>query len=219
MSLLGAGDGNFTLSADLTTPSPRGLDVGDLNGDLIPDLVVGRAGCAVGVFLGQGGGAFAPATPVDMTVDMPDARLVDLDGDLALDLVVCASGRRIAIARGNGDGTFQNVNVPTVFNHWVHWNSIDVGDYNEDSIPDLLLATLSCCLLEYAVLLGNPDGTFQPAIEFNLEERPREARVADMNGDGHDDIVTMRENRGLAVRRGSGTKHSTTPSIRARPRH
>src|SRR5438045_1072000 len=64
---------------------------------------------------------------------------------------------------------------------------IAVGDLNEDGRADLIIAnTLST---SFSVLLGNGDGTFEPMTEFDAGDETSSATVADMNGDGHLDVI------------------------------
>jgi hypothetical protein len=70
--------------------------------------------------------------------------------------------------------------------------AIAVGDMNGDGIPDLVLTSncqLQTCLNGYVtVLLQNPNGSFQyPIIVAPADGGP--IALADMNGDGHLDIV------------------------------
>jgi FG-GAP-like repeat len=79
--------------------------------------------------------------------------------------------------------------------------SVAVADVNGDGKPDIIVANKcgnsSNC--EYylfgfggtlAVLLGNGDGTFQPAVAYaSRGETPVSVAVADVNGDGKPDII------------------------------
>lgn len=60
--------------------------------------------------------------------------------------------------------------------------SIAVGDFNRDGVPDLAVGDEN--LGEISVLLGNGDGTFQPAMSFAAGGIPRSLAVGDFNGDG-----------------------------------
>jgi hypothetical protein len=61
------------------------------------------------------------------------------------------------------------------------------GDFNEDGIADVVVSHLSSNTI--SVLLGNGDGTFQPAVSYPVGFGPSEIAVADFNGDGHLDLA------------------------------
>lgn len=83
---------------------------------------------------------------------------------------------------------------------WVY--SVAVGDLNGDGHPDLVVANLcgnySCYsypweppgIGQMGVLIGNGDGTFQPTIAYiSGGYDSYSVAIADVNGDGHPDLV------------------------------
>jgi hypothetical protein len=186
--------------------------IADLNGDGNMDLVVANewqspssALGEVAVFLGNGNGTFQP--PVIYTTGAYFGESVavgDLRGDGILDLVVtndclnlnqngnCSGVGAVSVLLGNGDGTFQPaVTYSTGQEDAV---SVAIADLRGDGIPDLVVAN-SCldadCLSGYAsVLLGNGDGTFQPAITYSSGgEYAESVAVADVTGSGIPDVI------------------------------
>jgi VCBS repeat protein len=67
-------------------------------------------------------------------------------------------------------------------------SSIATGDLNGDGYLDLVVANGGDSTV--SVLFGNPDGTFQPAIQFAAGNGPVSVVIADFNGDGNLDIAT-----------------------------
>jgi len=132
----------------------------------------------------------------------------DVNGDGHPDLVVadslqcgnCTNGG-VSVLLGNGDGTFQ---APVTYSSGgYNASSVAIGDVNGDGHPDLVIAN-QCqsidqngnCLGpgEVGVLLGNGDGTFQAPITFNSSGYSSDSvAIADLNGDGHLDLVVANQ--------------------------
>src|SRR5256712_3196603 len=51
------------------------------------------------------------------------------------------------------------------------------------------LAVANYCSNDVSVLLGNGDGSFQPALTFGAGSSPTSVAVGDVNGDGRPDLV------------------------------
>jgi len=125
----------------------------------------------------------------------------DLNGDGKLDLVV-ADWNAVDVLLGNGDGTFQ---PPARFDLASPTESVVIGDFNNDGIPDLALD--SCCGAVF-VLLGNGDGTFQPYRSFSTDadQYGNGITAGDLNGDGNLDLAAAGyANVGILLGDGNGT--------------
>src|SRR5579871_3950171 len=66
--------------------------------------------------------------------------------------------------------------------------AVAVADVNGDGKPDLISANHNSNTV--SVLLGNGNGTFQPALNFTTDARPLAIAVADVNRDGKPDLIT-----------------------------
>lgn len=200
------GSGTFVLTTTLAPAgTPREITSADVNGDGAPDLLVADHLTApstdrVSVFLGLGGGAFAPR--VSYTVDDRPFWLAtaDLDGDGDLDVASANSlGRSMSILFNHGGGTFApQVSTPLS----KEASSIAAGDMNGDGAIDLVVTAseLSPYAESIFVFLNAGGGTFQPAVEYPTATSPHSVRCADVNGDGLLDVVDASYGSTAAVR-------------------
>lgn len=187
----------------------------DLNGDGKPDLVVvnacgGDSSCAggtVAVLLNKSNGTFDTAVTYGTNGWLPQALAVgDVNGDGKPDIIVannctsnpgtasCSTDGNVGVLLGNGDGTF----LPAVAYDSGGFLAVSVAiaDVNGDGKPDLLVVSRNGSSAvgsgdgTVAVLLGNGDGTFRTAVNYDTRAHQSEAvAVADVNGDGKPDLV------------------------------
>ena len=205
--LLNNGDGTFQPVVQYTVGlGPTKVVVGDFNGDGKLDIAVSSVHYSNGpirtlsILLGNGDGTFQPALTTSMPVS-GNLAVGDFNHDGKLDLVINDSytldGCQIAVLFGNGDGTFQSpviIPIPVSTLSTVATN-VAVGDFNGDGKLDLVVTTWN---VEpsyvptpdvIAVLSGNGDGTFQPAVFYNVGLEPNDVVLADFNHDGNLDIA------------------------------
>ena len=196
--LLGNGDGTFQAAVSYPVgTSPAMLVVGDINGDGKPDLAVVNYGSNnVSVLLGNGNGTFQTATNFAVGNGPRSITAGDFRGDGKLDLAVsCYNWNTVSVLLGNGDGTFQSAvsyPVPTAAANLGVGSaqapmSITVGDFNGDGKLDLAKGNDG----DVSVLLGNGDGTFQPAVGYASAEGSVSVVVGDFNGDGKPDLLAL----------------------------
>lgn len=177
--------------------------VADLNSDGKPDLIVTNTGSGavgtVSVLLGNGDGTFqAPVTYYSGGHEAYSVAVADVNGDGKPDLIVantcgdgsCTTGT-ISVFLGKGDGTFQS---PSTFSSGGSTTfSVAVADMNGDGKLDLVVADMLGSINGdgiVGVLLGNGDGTFQSAVNYDSGGYiTSSAAVGDVNGDGRPDVV------------------------------
>ncbi len=68
-------------------------------------------------------------------------------------------------------------------------SAVVVGDFNGDGKPDMAVANSGSN--NVSILLGNGDGTYQPAVNFNAGLSPNSIAVGDFNGDGKLDLAVF----------------------------
>ncbi|CAM5648018.1 hypothetical protein SAVIM338S_06447 [Streptomyces avidinii] len=197
--------------------------IGDLDNDGTPDLVTAIRAEGLGVFLGSGGGGFGAVTkyaaPVTASsVFLGSAVIRDVNGDGHADVISQDARGNVALVwLGDGSGAL-GAGAAVQLNPTPGCDStgdnpcvvrfpaaVAVADFDEDGKPDL--ATSNTNTNNVSVVLGNGDGTFGAATQFGLSggSAPQGIAAADLDGDGHLDLVTSNASAGtLSVLPGDG---------------
>jgi FG-GAP-like repeat/Protein of unknown function (DUF1573) len=203
--LLGRGDGTFQKPVDYSY-SEMGTPIAaaDFRGNGELDLVIGNPlggpSNGVSLFQGNGDGTFQPPL-VSPTTGLPTFIAVgDFNNDHKPDVVIIDDPGYVSVLLGNGDGTFQSPIDNNSFPgpHWVA-----VGDFNNDHRLDVAVVGFLGGSMNLGIMLGNGDGTLQPALLYPLNYTPGSVAVGDFNHDGNLDIVISNAG-GVAVFLGDG---------------
>ena len=175
---------------DLPIPTAAARDIGvaDFNLDGIQDVVITDVHHNnVILYLGTGDGTFLP--PVTFSVGFYPSFLAigDINLDNNPDIITsnAVSGppsfipySSISVLLGKGDGTFEELkDYPTTS---YYYGDFTLGDFNNDTYPDILLHLGQ-------LLLGNGDGSFQPAVNTGCSGIAM--TVGDFDYDNNLDIV------------------------------
>jgi hypothetical protein len=186
-----AGTGTFPGRQDFGVGfNPFAVVVADVNGDGRPDLVTAN-GSSVSVLLGNGNGTIQSTANFAVGADPFSVAVADVNGDGRLDLVTAnGNSKSVSVLLGNGNGTFQSAMNFGISGVGAYPRSVAVADVNGDGHPDIITADADSFFGTVSVLLGNGDGTFQSAVNFAVGAEPYSVAVADVNGDGHPDLVT-----------------------------
>jgi len=211
--ILGNGKGAFgvpnTANLSKSVYGPNAAVVADFNGDGKLDLAVAETNFPNGqvvVSLGKGRGKFG--TPLvspllSQALNNQDLMLTgDFNGDGKADLIIMddyATGFQVLL--GNGDGTFQ-APVDTNLNTKINM-TFATGDFNGDGKTDVVVSTLFAGYALISIYLSNGDGTFKLGAQYT--EASGGPVVADVNGDGKQDLVFVGNPVFVMLGNGDGT--------------
>ena len=184
-TFLGFGAGGFSPSVATPTGQPSdAVAVGDFDEDGLADVASAAPG-VLRAYRGIGNGAFEPAVVSPGAADPSDLAFGEFDGDLVLDAaIVEADGNSLRILSGGGDGNFALAFEGPAG----HAPGRPVAaDMNLDGIDDLLYPAGYVV----TVLTSLGGGEFDVAASTALPEaRGLGGVAADVNGDGHLDVVS-----------------------------
>jgi hypothetical protein len=217
--LINHGDGSFVAGQDIPFPSSFiGLiQVGDVNSDGIPDIILAMSGASseLAVALGNGDGTFQPLiisaipsySPNILSNAWPASiGIADLKGNGTPDLVISdRDSSHILLCYGDNAGHFSST---TTLDNYGGPREIYLGDYNGDGRIDFIVheavgATAS-------VYLNKGDGTFQAPVIYQGPDNIGSLVVTDIDGDGHPDMVITGFDNNLTILHGNPDGTFTT---------
>ena len=200
------GDGTFknAVGYSVGDSSVTQIAIADVDLDGNPDVIAtGQSG--VYLLKGNGDGTLHGASnplsfgyyPQYRTV----VRIADVNSDGYPDLIVTnPQSPKIEVLLGNGDGTFQAAVAAASFPSGPI-QDLGVGDFNGDGIPDVAVSGTSGNTI--GVFLGAGDGTFVQSAVYEMYAS--QITIADVNKDGHPDIVGGAGLQNVLLGNGDGT--------------
>ena len=212
---LGGAGGVFTDASDRLPKMSEGngLAVGDVNGDGLPDIVIGnsaeerpgkpRASGQNFLWLNdpKQPGTFIDATATHLPAyedDTQDIALADVDGDGDLDMVVANESPPNRLLLNDGKGHFREAPKALQLLTPLETREVHVFDANGDGRPDILFLNLTSNNKKWdkdpqARLLTNKGrGKFRDETKTRLPENRFSSwggMVMDFNHDGYPDLI------------------------------
>ena len=228
---LSNGDGSFTSKGITNIPASEIVwaTVRDVNGDGKLDVVVADAANPghIWTLLGNGDGTLQAPTSVvfpgqlalGSSVRFNPIAFGDFDGDGSLDFAgPDATTNQIMVYFGHA-GSPYNAGVPLDTPDGVYDSCfVTSGDLNGDGKDDIVSA--NCTDDSITIFLNNGDGSFQPGVYYPVAPEtytgasPVALSIADVNGDGFNDIVSSNFLSGdVTVFLGNGNGTVRIPTI------
>ena len=185
-TLLGDGTGHFTVNALQGDFNQGRATVADVNGDGIPDLLIGTG---PNILLGKGDGSFG--TQFQYQFGMCIFADFEKTGKLS---AACNAGNGVLqFFHENADGSLNTssaIGSVSLLSPAQFLEPLEAIDVNGDGILDLALSSAD----GLQVMLGKPGLTFEAPIPYAAGSTAALYTVtgffADMDGDGHPDFVS-----------------------------
>ncbi|MBK6919361.1 MAG: VCBS repeat-containing protein [Deltaproteobacteria bacterium] len=204
----GDGAGNWPTPQVFDFTYVRAIDIADLNGDDVRDLAyVGASDLEIR--LGQPTETFGTASHYGTNTGSA-VRAADVTGDGVPDVVTADYGStELLVYGGVGDGTFTA--LPTIVTGSAI-SGADVGLLDDDELLDLVLTTSDDLRIFYGEAAGGISTTPGTVIDDALTR----VRVADIDDDGDDDLLT-RDGNAIEIRFSNGDTTFSDPVAFACP--
>jgi hypothetical protein len=203
-------DGSKPFGGQTTFPidngsHPSSVALGHFNNDNYFDIAIANSGTNnIGILLGYENRLFSKMKTYSTGNDSNPMSLAigDFNNDSLTDIVVASSqANNIAVFIGHGNGNFSTL-ITYLTDKESQPVSIDVGDFNRDYKPDIVLANFG--LNNVCILFGCGNGTFtnQTCYPLGYNSRPNWVIFKDLNNDHWEDIavaITDIDNIGILM--------------------
>jgi hypothetical protein len=183
----------------LSTDTAGTLAIADLNSDGLPDIVVASAGSSGNgllSFLFQGAGGNLGTEYVYTSVPVRsggEIHVADMTGDGRNDIVVQSDLLQLAVIKQLSPGVYST--SPDFYtvqsSYWPFFNSFALGDLNGDGRADIAVAGSGNSGYLNIFLQNLSGGMDEPTLLSPIYTSQDELKIADMDGDGLNDILVL----------------------------
>ena len=190
-----AGLADGTLAAPVTYATagsygqrPETVDIGDVNGDGRPDVVVGLSGLGIQLFAQAADGTLGAPVLVP-SVDSHKIAIGDFDKSGRSQVAGIGWGTdTVTIFSDTGAGLAAAATYPAQHDGW---DDLEAADVTGDGRTDIVVMSGQGLVPNVSVLPALANGTFGPAAEYAVggNELTRGIGVGDVTGDGRNDVV------------------------------
>ncbi len=192
---------------------PRGIALGDFNGDTRPDVVVTAKGSNLAsVLLGNGKGQFDPG--VATTIGKQQCQFLamdDFNNDHKSDMAISCTGGSVQVFFGKGTGAF---NAPITLTAGATPQDIATADFNGDGFIDLAVANKTSNNI--SVFLNNKTGGFNAPVNYTTGNGPMGLIAGNFTLAGHVDLAVVNTNAStMQIFPGNATGTFGTPATYA----
>ncbi|GAB6040706.1 FG-GAP repeat domain-containing protein [Endothiovibrio diazotrophicus] len=217
--LLADGAGGFAEPRSVTAPyssyAPNRMTVSDLNGDDHLDLAFADRGLFIA--LGDGTGAFPDTDALSLTYPTSTLRVADLNGDGRNDLLLASPFNGVVLFNdGDLRHPFQLPSYGVAVGPSPYYEAS--GDFNGDGHPDVVVthydpgSSLPTGNPLVSLLTGDGLGGLTLAGSWEMGTRMQDLAAADLDGDGHLDLITADPAGTLVLRFGDGAGAFSAPT-------
>ncbi len=201
--LLNGGDGTFAeaggspISLGASETAPAAIASADFNADGLADLVIAnQTSNNVTLLLGNGDGAFAPATVSPIAAGSGPSGIVtaNFNGDNNRDFAVTNfTDNTVSVFLGDGTGAFTPAAGSPIAPGATGPNALVTADFDGDGNADLAIVNRTSN--NVTLLLGNGDGTFTPATAspVSVGQGPVALAAGDIDGDARPDLAVVNQ--------------------------